>query len=78
MRIVIDVINTPPAVKDEYRSQELAVTAVGEDGKVTPTTATFSSNGNGSATGLMTDLDGDVPEFILSAGVVVTNSKGCT
>ena len=76
VRIVIDVINTPPAVKDEYRSQELAVTAVGEDGKVTPTTATFSSNGNGSATGLMTDLDGDVPEFILSAGVVVTNSKG--
>ncbi|MCX4313618.1 MAG: glycine-rich protein [Clostridia bacterium] len=74
VRIIIDVVNTAPVVKNEYRYQELAVTPVTDGSKVMLSTATFGSNGNGAATGLMKDVDGDMPEFILAADVIITNT----
>ncbi len=74
VRIAIEVVNTAPTVKDVNRYQELAVAPVNAQGNVTLSSVTFSSNGNGDATGLMKDLDNDIPEFLLSSGVILTNS----
>lgn len=74
VRIKIDVVNTAPSVKDVNRYEEIAVSPVNSDGDVKLSTVVFAANGNGGASGLMTDLDNDICDFIPSMGVLLANT----
>ncbi len=73
LRIEIEVVNTKPTIKNPYYFKELAVVPVGD--KVVDSTVVFSANGNDGKTGLMTDHDGDAPEFLTSRGVLLANTR---
>lgn len=76
VRIMIEVVNTKPTIKDEYRYEELSVKPISSgDSVVTPDTALIYANGNGEQLGLMIDRDRDVPEFILQSGVLIVNKN---
>ncbi|MCH5166114.1 MAG: hypothetical protein J1G01_06905 [Clostridiales bacterium] len=74
VRIVLEVINTSPGVKNPDRYQELSVTPIDRANNSILTTAIFSANGNNGASGLMEDPDNDSPEFMLSRGTILANT----
>lgn len=67
--VKIDVINTPPVMKENLKATELAVTPV-TGGSVTLNSATVHP------TDVMTDMDGDDVTFMLSRGIVVARGAG--
>ncbi|MCH5161764.1 MAG: hypothetical protein J1G04_07010, partial [Clostridiales bacterium] len=74
VRIIIEVVNTKPAIKDEYRFEEISVKPISSGNTVvTPDTRLLYANGNGTMDGLMTDLDNDDSEFIVQNGVLIVN-----
>ncbi|MDE6401010.1 MAG: hypothetical protein K2L54_00175, partial [Clostridiales bacterium] len=75
VRIIIEVVNTSPKVKDASRYEELAVSPINSDGGIQYSEALFSANGNKGANGLMTDPDDDTPEFITSRGTFLANTN---
>ncbi|MCH5155750.1 MAG: hypothetical protein J1F69_04010 [Clostridiales bacterium] len=74
VRILIEIINSKPLIKNANYSKELSAKAI-TSGAVTPNNQIFYANGNGSETGLMTDPDGDVPEYITQQGLVIVNKS---
>lgn len=74
VRIMIEVVNTSPRVKDVNRYAELAVSPINSDGQIQISEALFSANGNKGADGLMIDPDDDSPEFITSRGTFLANT----
>ncbi len=76
VRIVIEVVNTKPTVKNPDYYKELSVKPVTSGQTVvTPDTAVLYANGNGNEEGLMRDHDSDVPEFMMARGLVVVNKS---
>lgn len=75
VRIEVEVVNTAPHVKDVNRYQELAVSPINSQGDVTLSAATFASNGNKGANGLMEDADNDTPTFMTTRGTLIANTK---
>ena len=74
VRIIVEVTNTKPVIKDEYRYEEISVKPISSgDTVVTPDSRLLYANGNGDMSGLMTDLDRDVPEYVLQSGVLIVN-----
>ncbi len=67
--VKIDVINTPPVMKDNLKATELAVTPV-SDGNVTLKSAVVHP------TDVMTDKDGDEVTFMMSRGIIVARGAG--
>ncbi|MDE7108014.1 MAG: hypothetical protein K2O39_06790, partial [Clostridiales bacterium] len=76
MRIVIEVVNTKPTIKNSAYYKELSVKPiVSGQTVVTPDIAVLYANGNGDETGLMQDHDRDVPEYIMARGIAVVNKS---
>ena len=75
-RIEIEVVNTKPNIVNPDHVEELAVTAVSlEDGRILKDTHVFAANGNDDRDGLMEDIDGDTPAYIVSRGVLIANTR---
>ncbi|MDE6201314.1 MAG: hypothetical protein K2M47_05515 [Clostridiales bacterium] len=76
VRIVIEVVNTKPNIKNPAYYKELSVKPiVSGQTVVTPDIAVLYANGNGSETGLMEDHDRDVPEYMMASGIAVVNKS---
>lgn len=72
LRVVIEVVNTKPTVKNPAYFKELSVKPISSGQTVVPDTDVLYANGNDSD-GLMQDHDSDVPEYIMSRGIAVVN-----
>ena len=75
VRIIIEVVNTAPKIKDASRYEEIAVSPINSDGGIEYSEALFTANGNRGANGLMTDPDDDAPEFLPSRGTFLANTN---
>ncbi|MDE7164536.1 MAG: hypothetical protein K2O04_03845, partial [Clostridiales bacterium] len=74
VRIIIEVVNTKPNVKNPAFYSELSVKPIGKgEDIITPNVVSLLANGNGNNTGIMVDHDSDVPEYMVSRGVAVVN-----
>ncbi|MDE6293757.1 MAG: hypothetical protein K2L88_03950, partial [Clostridiales bacterium] len=74
VRIILEVVNTKPAVKNSGFYSELSVKPISDGNKiVTPDVTSLLANGNGNNSGLMVDHDSDVPEYMMARGVAVVN-----
>ncbi|MDE5592616.1 MAG: hypothetical protein K2I75_01645, partial [Clostridiales bacterium] len=70
MRVVIEVVNTKPTIKNTAYFKELSVKPVTSGQTVvTPDTAVLYANGNGEEAGLMQDHDSDIPEYVMARGI---------
>ncbi|MDE5563510.1 MAG: hypothetical protein K2J01_08210, partial [Clostridiales bacterium] len=74
MRVIIEVVNTKPTIKNPAYYKELSVKPISSgETVVTPDTAVLYANGNGTEAGLMQDHDSDVPEYIMARGIALVN-----
>lgn len=74
-RIEIEVVNTKPHIVNPDYVKELAVTPVSlSEGRILDNTHVFAANGNDGRDGLMADIDGDTPAYIVSRGVLIANT----